>query len=49
MKVGNLSYGLQSEAVEKALILDIMNTVRDWLSTLMDHYKVLVFVATIIL
>ena len=40
MKVGKISYGLQSEAVEMALINDIMDTVRDWLSVLMDNYKV---------
>lgn len=40
MKVGKLSYGLQSEAVEQAIVLDIMDTVRDWLAVLMENYKV---------
>ena len=40
MKVGSLGYGLQSDDVEKALILDVMDTVRDWLAILMDNYKV---------
>lgn len=42
MKVGNLSYGLQSEAVEKTLILDVMDTVKDWLVVLMENYKVMI-------
>jgi hypothetical protein len=40
MKVGKMPYGAQSEAVEKAIVLDIMDTIRDWLSILMDNYKV---------
>lgn len=40
MKVGKLSYGSQSEAVEQAIVLDIMDTVRDWLAVLMENYKV---------
>ena len=40
MKVGSIGYGLQSDDVEKTLILDVMDTVRDWLSILMDNYKV---------
>jgi len=42
MNVGKMSYGLQSEAVEKALIEDIMDTVKDWLAVLMNNYKVLI-------
>ena len=41
MKVGKMPYGLQSETVEKALIEDIMDTVKDWLAVLMENYKVL--------
>lgn len=40
MKVGAMPYGAQSDAVEKAIVLDIMDTVRDWLAVLMDNYKV---------
>ena len=40
MKVGKMPYGAQSDAVEKAIVLDIMDTVRDWLAVLMDNYKV---------
>ena len=40
MKVGKMPYGAQSETVEKAIVLDIMDTVRDWLAVLMDNYKV---------
>ena len=40
MKVGNLSYGFQSDMVEESLIMDVMDSVRDWLSVLMDNYKV---------
>lgn len=40
MKVGKMPYGAQSDEVEKAIVLDIMDTVRDWLAVLMDNYKV---------
>lgn len=40
MKVGKLSYGQQSETVEQAIISDIMDTIRDWLTVLMENYKV---------
>ena len=40
MKVGQMPYGLQSEEVEQAIVLDIMDTVRDWLAVLMENYKV---------
>ena len=40
MKVGKLSFGLQSGDVILALTNDIMDTVRDWLAVLMDNYKV---------
>ena len=40
MKVGKMPYGAQSDAVEKAIVLDIMDTVRDWLAVLMENYKV---------
>ncbi|XP_064401463.1 probable serine carboxypeptidase CPVL isoform X5 [Halichondria panicea] len=38
--VGSLSYGSQSEDVVMALGNDIMDTVRDWLSVLMENYKI---------
>ncbi|XP_064401450.1 probable serine carboxypeptidase CPVL isoform X3 [Halichondria panicea] len=38
--VGSLSYGSHAEDVEMALGNDIMDTVRDWLSVLMDNYKI---------
>ncbi|XP_064401479.1 probable serine carboxypeptidase CPVL [Halichondria panicea] len=41
--VGSLSYGSHAEDVEMALGNDIMDTVRDWLSVLMDNYKVLLY------
>ena len=41
MKVGEIPYGAQSGTVEKAIINDIMDTVRDWLAVLMDNYKVI--------
>lgn len=40
MHVGNLSYGSQSVQVEEAIINDVMDSVRDWLSVLMDNYRV---------
>lgn len=43
MKVGKLPYGAQSESVEKAIVLDIMDTVKDWLAVLMENYKVLLY------
>ena len=42
MKVGKMPYGAQSDAVEKAIVLDIMDTVRDWLAVLMENYKVII-------
>ena len=41
--VGNLSYGSQSDMVERALVNDIMGSVADWLATLMDNYKTLLY------
>lgn len=40
MKVGSVPYGAQSSDVEKAIVLDIMDTVRNWLAVLMENYKV---------
>lgn len=40
MKVGKLPYGATADKVEQAIVLDIMDTVRDWLATLMDNYRV---------
>ena len=40
MKVGEMPYGAQSTDVEKAIVLDIMDTVRDWLAVLMENYRV---------
>ncbi len=40
MKVGKLPYGMEAEMVEEAILLDIMDTVRDWLAVLMENYKV---------
>lgn len=40
MKVGKLPFYELQKAVEKALIHDLMDNVRDWLAVLMDNYKV---------
>ena len=37
--VGNLTYN-DGTAVEKHLMLDVMDTVKPWVATLMDNYKV---------
>lgn len=40
--VGNLTYN-DGEAVEKHIINDIMASVKPWVATLMDNYKVLIY------
>lgn len=40
MKVGKIPYGVEADTVEKAIMLDIMDTVKDWLAVLMDKYRV---------
>ena len=40
MKVGHLDYGQLSNAVEEALMLDIMDSVSDKLIVVMENYKV---------
>jgi len=39
INVGNLTYH-SGEQVEKHLINDVMDTVKPWVTTLMDNYKV---------
>ncbi|ESO82474.1 hypothetical protein LOTGIDRAFT_134569 [Lottia gigantea] len=40
--VGNLTYN-DGSAVEKYLVNDIMDTVKPWISVLLDHYKVMIY------
>lgn len=42
INVGNLTYN-SGDAVEKHLLKDVMDTVKPWIATLMDNYKVMFY------
>ncbi|XP_054157691.1 venom serine carboxypeptidase-like [Oppia nitens] len=41
--VGNLPFSYNSKNVEKYLLNDIMRSVKPWMATLMDNYKVMIY------